>query len=1117
MNHRRRLILVLSLGVLTGLSIIGYLIWSDYRQAVDAAEIRTSDYAAILETRLDATLRRADANLMELVRDLPVAALNKEEVPRYATRLNAGLDLRMVNFPEMAGFRVFDAAGNQLYSSDRANTPLGKVGDRDYFHRLRDDPKADLVFSEVNVSRTTGRPTLVAGRAVRDNQGAFRGIVIASIELDFFQKLFQSLALPPQSVVSIYRRDDFSRVVRWPVGDGKFNTKLPPDNPTRAALESDKKAVTTTFSSFADSVMRIYSFHVLNNYPFYVAVGVARDEALGAWRTRALGAGLSGLLVFAAIAWMLYLLWRSDAAKMRAMSILVEKDQTLMRNERLLRNAQQAAKIGCYATSLETGAWECTPVMNELFGISETYPHTTEGWVAFMHPDFTEPMNKYLREVILERKSFNAEYKIIRPSDGAERWMHGLGQITYDDKGGVVSLTGTVQDVTERKQADESLRSHQIELEMRNEELHRTQVQLDAERERYFDLYDMAPVGFCTLGEKGLILQANLTAATLFGVARGALVGQPLSWFIFKDDQDIFYRKRKQVVESGEPQVFELRLAMHGGTPFWAHLTAIAAQGVDGASELRVALSDITERKRAEAALQESRDQFQRVVELSPYSMSLVNSDGTIEYVNRKAIDIFGYLPQEIPDMDSWWKLAYPDAGYRAEVLKQWTALVVKARTQNGEIESREYRVTCKDRSVKALRIFGVWIENKVLVIFEDVTERRWLEESHLQAQKLESLGTLSAGIAHDFNNILGAIRGFSDIAAEEVGPDHVAAESLKRISQASARATELVRRITTFGQRKQGKRAPAQVDEVVVEVISLLRATLPATISLATAFARDTPPIVADIGQIHEAVVNLTTNAAYAIGGKAGTIEYRTEMVRVDAQLAQLVPNLNPGRFVRLSVTDSGGGMNAQTMERIFDAFYTTKPIGQGTGLGLSMVYGIMQGHEGAVSVDSAPGKGASFHLYFPVADVAIDAEQAIRPAESVVTAAKRVIYVDDEEPLAFLAKRVLSRMGHSVEVFTDPKEALASCRAHPQDYDIVVTDLTMPGMSGFDLSRALLAMRPDIPVLVTTGYVRDEDEVMAREIGIREIILKPISVAELGAVFERTFRPPQRMDKTQ
>ena len=465
--------------------------------------------------------------------------------------------------------------------------------------------------------------------------------------------------------------------------------------------------------------------------------------------------------------------------------------------------------------------------------------------------------------------------------------------------------------------------------------------------------------------------------------------------------------------------------------------------------------------------------------------------------------------------MDSWWKLAYPDAGYRAEIVEQWTELVLKARSRNGEIESGEYRVNCKDRSVKVLRIFGVWIENKVLAVFEDVTERRRLEEVHLQAQKLQSLGTLSAGIAHDFNNILGAIHGFCDIAAEDMGPDHIAAESLKRISEASARATELVRRITTFGRRKEGMRVPTQVGEVAVEVISLLRATLPASISLATEFAGDTPPVMADAGQIHEAVMNLTTNAAYAIGATAGTIEYRTQLLVVDEKLARIVPNLSPGRFVRLSVTDSGSGMDGATMERIFEAFYTTKPVGEGTGLGLSMVHGIMLGHDGAVSVESAPGTGTSFHLYFPVAELAAGAQAQMRPAQTVVTAAQRVIYVDDEEALAFLAKRMLSRMGHSVEVFTDPKQALARFRAHPQDYDIVVTDLTMPGMSGFDLSREVLATRPDIAVLLTTGYVRDGDEARARAIGIREIMLKPITVAELAGVFERASHPPQRAPK--
>ena len=333
---------VVSLGVLFGLALIIYLTWSDHQDVLKATGDNVRDYAAILETRLDSTLRRADAELLELVADIPVVALNKQEVSRYATVLNAKLDSGMVKFLELAGFRVLDATGDQLYSSDRANTPRANVFDRDYFRRLSNDPSAELVFSEVNISRTTGRPTLVAGRAIKDGQGVFRGIVIASIELEFFQKLFQSLQLDSGSVVAIYRRDDFSLVVRWPRGDSQYNNKLPSDNPARALFASGKTIATATFASATDSIVRIYGFRALASFPFFVGVGISRDEALDEWRSGALGVGLSVLVFLGLLTALLIQLSRSEVRRAHSTAVLAQSEA---RSRQLFERASEGILI----------------------------------------------------------------------------------------------------------------------------------------------------------------------------------------------------------------------------------------------------------------------------------------------------------------------------------------------------------------------------------------------------------------------------------------------------------------------------------------------------------------------------------------------------------------------------------------------------------------------------------------------------------------------------------------------------------------------------------------------------------------------------------------------------
>ena len=471
---------------------------------------------------------------------------------------------------------------------------------------------------------------------------------------------------------------------------------------------------------------------------------------------------------------------------------------------------------------------------------------------------------------------------------------------------------------------------------------------------------------------------------------------------------------------------------------------------------------------------------------------------------NDAALRMYGYARDEVIGRTA------AELGVYANAVQR-DALLARLREQ-GPVEGFEIDFRNSSGAIGKLELTGRVIELQgercLISMMLDVTERKRLEDVHLQAQKLESLGTLAGGIAHDFNNILAAIRGNVDLAVKDVGPDHVAAESLEEIRKASARAGELVRRILAFGRPAEARQEEVDLGAVVGEVLKLLRSTLPAGISLTREFAEDTPRVLADAGQVHEAIVNLTTNAAHAIGARAGSIEYRLEPVRVGKKLAQSIPGIKEGRYARLTVTDSGCGMHADTQARIFDAFYTTKPVGEGTGLGLSMVHGTMRSHGGAVAVESTPGKGSSFALYFPVVRKKAQKKEPSAPARDLFYAGQRVLYVDDEEALVFLANRVLSHLGHQVSGFTDPEQALAAFRAQPQDFDVVVTDLSMPHMSGFELAREVLAVRPGIPVLMTTGYIGPEDEGKARAAGISEVILKPVTMDELGEVLDRLIR---------
>lgn len=387
--------------------------------------------------------------------------------------------------------------------------------------------------------------------------------------------------------------------------------------------------------------------------------------------------------------------------------------------------------------------------------------------------------------------------------------------------------------------------------------------------------------------------------------------------------------------------------------------------------------------------------------------------------------------------------------------------------------------------------------------------ERKYAEELQLRSQKLEALGVLSGGIAHDFNNILCAMSGYVDLAKHDLPSEHPVQESLTRIATGCVRASELVHRILTFSHSRETERKVLHLQPVVEEAIKLLRPTLPAMLELRTHFEPDLPPVLAQLVQLHQVVVNLATNAAHAIESQNGWIELRVEEVTVDEELRALAPELRPGPHVCLSVCDNGCGMDRSTLARIFDPFFTTKPFGQGTGLGLAVVHGIMQSHEGGVVVDSQPGAGTTFRLFFPATEML--PEQPLPQAASrpvLHGGGARVLYVDDEEPLVFLVKRLLQRLGYVVTGFTNPVLAVQAFQTRPDDFDAVVTDLAMPGMSGFDLVRSILDIRPDMPIVMTSGYVRSEDEETALRLGVRGLILKPNTVDELAPALDRLLR---------
>jgi len=405
-------------------------------------------------------------------------------------------------------------------------------------------------------------------------------------------------------------------------------------------------------------------------------------------------------------------------------------------------------------------------------------------------------------------------------------------------------------------------------------------------------------------------------------------------------------------------------------------------------------------------------------------------------------------------------------------------------------------------------------IAERALRAWGNIAKRKRLEAQLRQAQKMEAIGTLAGGIAHDFNNILTAILGYTELAQDDIGKDSHAWSYLHEVRKAGLRAKTLVQQILTFSRRTEQPRMLVQLPVLIKEALALLRASLPSTIEIHQAITQDVCPVLADPTQLHQVLLNLCANAAHAMRETGGRLEVRLEAVAIDEQMTAQQPELQPGPYVCITVTDTGHGMPPEVMERIFEPFFTTKGPGEGTGMGLALVHGIITNHGGTVCVASVVGHGTTFTVYLPCsADLGQDQiTQAGSLLTDVPTGAERVLLVDDEVALVQLGEAILRRLGYEVVACTSSTEALEVFRAAPQRFDLVVTDQTMPHMTGEKLAQALRRLRPDIPIILCTGFSHGMHAERAQELGIDALLMKPLAMQDLAQTIQQVIAAQHR-----
>jgi PAS domain S-box-containing protein len=693
----------------------------------------------------------------------------------------------------------------------------------------------------------------------------------------------------------------------------------------------------------------------------------------------------------------------------------------------------------------------------------------------------------------------NFEHKANR-KDGSTFWVSVSARAVKDADGRILYYEGSHIDVDERKRAEMRI--------------------VDA-TEQYRSLFDTSTNAILIRDRVGTITMVNKAAVSLLAAASEAdLLGKTYLELVHPEDRPLSASRVKRIFEiAADPgsvtqqDTATIRPREHRMVTLRGDAIEVESTGVafhhKGEFFIQGIFRDITDRRRAEEKLRETEKKYRELAESLPQVIFEIDAKGNLLYLNQKGYDLFGYTAD---DFASGFNVL--DAFVSAD--RERIARDIMLNLQGHRQGKREYTAVKKDGTtipvgVHADRVLHEQAPAGIRGILIDLTptrraqeEREKLEAQLQQAQKMEAIGALAGGIAHDFNNILSAIIGYTELAMLNEGAEHCSAE-LKQALLAANRARDLIKQILAFSRQTDEERMPIRVGLVTKECVKFLRATIPSTIAIKTKIDEKTGAVLANSVELHQIIMNLCTNALHAIGDRGGTLEIAVEETRIDQAQKQDAIGLEIGPYVRVSVKDSGGGIPHEILGKIFDPYFTTKAKGVGTGLGLAVVHGIVRKSGGAIQVDSVPGQGSTFHILLPRVDQ--PTVQMVEPLGIPAGGSERILFVDDEMMLAGIGQQMLKKLGYDVVARTSPVEALELFKAKPDHFDLVVTDQTMPGMTGDALAREMMTIRPGLPVVICTGYSQSIDEKKAFEMGIRGFVMKPILINQIAVAVRKAL----------
>jgi two-component system cell cycle sensor histidine kinase/response regulator CckA len=739
--------------------------------------------------------------------------------------------------------------------------------------------------------------------------------------------------------------------------------------------------------------------------------------------------------------------------------------------------------------SVSPGALELTGYTAE-----ELVRHRT--FADLIHPENRAGLWETVQDAVDHDRPYDLEYRVVR-ADGRIRWVSEHGQAVGRTPDGVAVLEGFLLDVTRHKQVEQALRTGDAQFRA---------------------VFDEAPIGMALMNMDGYLVRSNNALQAMLGYTEQELAGAILGQLTHEDDVAAGWEAFGDLVagEISHYQVVKRYLRSDGGV-VWGRLSVALVRSPDGQPHYAIAMvENVTERHEAVEALRLREHEFRSLLEQGREVISILDPQGDLRFTSPAVERVLGYGRGDLVGTYLG-ELVHPDD------VPAMLDVFERAIQAPGRPRAAELRMRHRDGSWRVLETVGTSLLDDpavggIVVNSRDVTERRDAQEALrrseqqlLQVQKMEAIGRLAGGVAHDFNNLLTAIRGNAELVLADLPPGAQAREDVEEIRRASDRAAALTRQLLAFSRRQVLQPRLLDLNQSVGEMERMLRRLLGEDVELVTRLGGELRRVRADPAQVEQVIMNLAVNGRDAMPG-GGVLVVCTENAELEPELREKYPYVVPGEYVLLEVGDTGQGMDPATLQSAFEPFFTTKGAGRGTGLGLSMVYGIVKQSGGYVWIDSEAGRGTRVRVYLPVSRVTDEPEEDDAPAPLPQARGRgTVLLVEDEEAVRRFAERVLSRGGYTVLVAAEGAEAMALSRQHPGIIHVLVTDLMMPRMNGSDLASRLMAERPGIRVLFISGYDRDEARTRGPLEPGTDFIEKPFSPEALLERIHRLLDAPR------